>query len=258
MLSDGFSTVSQWERLFITAALYACLASVAALGLTVVIHHHPQFQSLLLLSLCAAVYLELGFFPRRSLLFIPYLLVWSLWLVERVVLGAYWHAVNNSLYEAVPLVEHQYAIAFAVQLTCSWLTVGVPALRRGWTFFFLTALAAAAYVAQWSPPHSEWMTVLQAGCFSLLYLLSIVVVACFQQNESGLYAGALRVVQSAWCLSALNPAVLLVAASIQGMMGIAVIGQNIDSLRFLNVEFPVPVLKAKEKETESESSFEEY
>jgi hypothetical protein len=87
------------------------------------------------------------------------------------------------------------------------------------------------------PAQSEIVNLVQSVSFSILYILSGIVVGCFQVKSKTVEAGALKVLQSGWCVWVSNTRLLLVSTGLIAVAQIVVIYLNSDNLRFVRLEY---------------------
>jgi len=200
--------------LILTATLYACLSILLSLGLTVISHHNSQYEYTALVCVIAATLIEISFFTKRALHYIPMLWIWLLWLALRIINTYY---LNCESCQAPVFSARTYQITSGAQFLASLLTFVKP-LRHPVALFVLAVGVAAAHTVPSHRQPDEWTTVLRMLCFVLLYYLSLVVTACYSVVERRSNTGVVKVLQSQWCLFVNDPYMLFVAAIVQGLI----------------------------------------
>lgn len=232
------TTIQSLERqvpLLITATVYAGASVLLSLGLTVVSHHFTEYEYSALICVIAAVLIEISFFTRRAVLFIPMLWVWVLWLALRITNTNYLECVEKGSCKPMLFTGQTYQVTSGVQFLASLLTFLRP-FRHPAALFVLAVCVAGAHTVPSPEIPDEWMTVVRVLSFVALYYASLVVTACYGVVEGRSNTGVVKVLQAQWCLFINNPYMLLLAAVVQGMVAAGFIFLNIHNLEHARYE----------------------
>lgn len=230
MLDDhAIESLERQVPLLITPTLYAGISIVLSLMLTVISHHYTEFQYATLASIIAATLIEIGFFTKRAVLYIPMLLIWLFWLTLRITNTSYLECVEYSNCKPIVFPERTYQLINGVHFLASLLTFLRP-FRHPVVLFVIAVSVSLSHTVPSPEIPEEWTTVVRVACFVILYYLSLVVTACYSVVEKRSNTGVVKVLQSQWCLFINNPYMLILASVVQGMVAAAFIFLNVHNL----------------------------
>ena len=229
MKEESLFDFERHAPLLITPTVYGAVSILLSLALTVISHHFVRFQYAALVASLTIVLLEVGFFAKRAVLYIPMLWVWTIWLTLRITTTNYLECVENGHCEEIVFAEEVYQAIGGWQFLVSLLLFLQP--FRGQKMLFLLAFSVAgSHLIPSAELPDEWSTVVRSVCFVALYYLSLIVTACYGVTESRTNSGVVKVLQSQWCLFVFNPYVLVLASVIQGMVAAGCIFLNAHNL----------------------------
>lgn len=216
-MEDVCSFTERISKPLITLIIYGIVSVVFSIVLNVVSHHttDPSHTYSLLSLATGVVFIEIAFAPGRSYIFAPILLTMVIWWGLRVANNDYWVLVNKEIYPP-PMVDANIRfMCIVIQLTVSLLSM-LKFVRRHWILAFLSVIVVGTHILPGQEPAQEWITGLQCICFIVLYFLAMVVIALMEVNDGLIPSGALKILQSHWCLFIENPIALVIAVVVQG------------------------------------------
>lgn len=235
---------SRLEKLLITTAVYALLSILLGFFLNTLLHHWPTFSQPAIIFLCGIVLCELSFFPSRAALFAPFLLYWLLWQIFEVLNAQHWTLLNLGEYEDIEMPWYMRFVTLGAQVFCALLSLTTASRHK-----LVVALLSLVFVVAALPPRippsgqedhpaqSELVNLSQSVCFALLYILASIVVACFQVKQRDVQGGAIKLLQSGWCVWVGNIRLLFITAAVVAVSQIIAIYINAEHLRFVRFDY---------------------
>lgn len=232
--SPVFFDFDKHAPMLIPPTVYAALCILLSLALTVVSHHYPAYEYSLLTVCITLVLLEIGFFTRRAVHYIPMLWIWCIWLMLRITNTNYLECVEEVECTAISN-DFSHRAAGTVQFAAALLTLIRP-FRGPVLLFILALLVGVSHLLPNPELTDERTSVLRVVCFVVMYYASLIVHGIASVTEKPSNSGVVKILQSQWCLFVLNPWILLVTSAVQIMAVMLFIGAHSGNLDHVNYD----------------------